>query len=426
VELTAGVARIDLTPPQEMKATLGGYGERMSRPAEGVHDRVFAKALVVSDGQRRYALLTADILGFPPGFKPALIGRLSHSPPDKALSRQAATSDWTADQIMLLPSHSHTSIEMNAIHPRNLLGNKQIGLFDKKLYEWTLDRCAAVITEAASNPVPVQVGTSSQTIDGWNRNRRQRGGVTDRALTVTRIDTLPGKPLAVLVNFTAHPTFMGAAQMLFSGGWPGHLQRTLESLIGHETTVMFYNGAEGDQAPVDRTGSGPSRWEAAQQFGMDLAVVAHAQWSTTATARDIRFDFHLQLIDLPKNCWHPDFMNTGGAEYGLSEALLEKMLPLLFPRQTTSGSLRLGELLIVGVPGELQAALGLEIKTRAQKNTGVRHIAIGGLANEWISYILSTKQYQRGGYEASVSFYGPALGPCIVEGAVTGVEHLND
>ena len=68
--LTAGTARVDITPPPEMKVALGGYGERMSRPAEGVHDRVFAKALVVSDpdGKRRYALLTADILGFPPAF----------------------------------------------------------------------------------------------------------------------------------------------------------------------------------------------------------------------------------------------------------------------------------------------------------------------------------------------------------------------
>ena len=46
-ELKAGAARVDLTPPNDLQASLGGYGERMSRPAEGVHDRVFAKALVV-------------------------------------------------------------------------------------------------------------------------------------------------------------------------------------------------------------------------------------------------------------------------------------------------------------------------------------------------------------------------------------------
>jgi len=39
-ELSAGVARIDLTPPLEMNSPLGGYGERMNRPAEGVHDQI--------------------------------------------------------------------------------------------------------------------------------------------------------------------------------------------------------------------------------------------------------------------------------------------------------------------------------------------------------------------------------------------------
>ena len=64
-EIRAGVARVDLTPPMKLNAPLGGYGERMNRPAEGVHDRVFAKALVLTDGDRKFALVTADIVGLP-------------------------------------------------------------------------------------------------------------------------------------------------------------------------------------------------------------------------------------------------------------------------------------------------------------------------------------------------------------------------
>ncbi len=37
-EITAGVARVDLTPPMELNASLGGYGDRMSRPPEGVQE----------------------------------------------------------------------------------------------------------------------------------------------------------------------------------------------------------------------------------------------------------------------------------------------------------------------------------------------------------------------------------------------------
>ena len=204
-QLEAGTARIDVTPPSEFNAALGGYGERMSRPAEGVHDRVFAKALVLTDGSRRNVIVTADLLGFPPAFKPAL---------DESLHDQ----NWSSAEILLLPSHPHTSIEMNAINPKNIFGIRQIGVYDARLFKWLVERFAEVIRQACQVPCRSSLGTSAATLEGWNRNRRHRDGLVDSTLTVTRIDHVEGSPLVVLVNFTAHPTFMGVEQMLFSGG----------------------------------------------------------------------------------------------------------------------------------------------------------------------------------------------------------------
>ena len=97
---------------------------------------------------------------------------------------------------------------------------------------------------------------------------------------------------------------------------------------------------------------------------------------------------------------------------------LELMLQRLFPTESESTCLRLGSLVIVGVPGEMTAELGIEVKRRVRHATGLPHVVIGGLANEWISYILSPAEYRRGGYEATISFYGETLGPAIVEGVV--------
>jgi Neutral/alkaline non-lysosomal ceramidase, N-terminal len=411
-ELQAGVARVDLTPPLSMKAPLGGYGARMNRPAQGVHDRIFAKALVVSDGKRKFALVTADMLGFAPAFKPALVERL-------------AAEDWSAEQILLLPSHSHTSIEMNAINPRNVLKIPQIGIHDPALFELTLKKFVDVIQRAEHSLQPVVLGTASRQVPGFNRNRRERGGLTDDELTVTRIDTLAGKPLAVLVNFTAHPTFMSEKEMLFSGGWPGQLQRTIEAAVGEGVTAMYYNGAEGDQAPVGRPDSGDSPWEKAERYGLELGLIAAETRKEAVTQRDVAFDFHLQDISLPERRWHPDFMSTGGKEYGLSEAIMGELLTKLAPSQTTSGSVRLGDLVIVGIPGELSAELGLRIKSETKAATGATHAVIGGLANEWISYILTAESYIKGsGYEASVSFYGPELGDRVTKAAVQGAAQL--
>ena len=408
-ELKAGVARVDVTPPLEMHCPLGGYGERMNRPAEGVHDRVFAKALVVTDGTRKFALVTADVLGFPPPVKPALL-------------RLLADDGWTNEQVMLLASHSHTSIEMNAINPANTFGVPQIGIHNPRVFDFLMKRLVQVVQDANQHLAPVAIGTSRIAIDGWNRNRRGRGP-TDNELTVTRVDALDGKPLAVLVNFTAHPTFMSGEDMLFSGGWPGHMQRTLESLIGPGVTAMYYNGAEGDQSPVGRPDAG-GRWERAERYGRDLGIVAWKQWQRTTPHKNTSLAYHAHTIALPERTWHPEFAKTGGAEYGLSESLLKEMLPRMFPAEVDSVSLRLGDLLIVGVPGEMAASLGLKIKAEASRVTGAKHPVIGGLADAWISYMLPADEYRRGGYESSVSFYGETLGEVIVAGALAGVAEM--
>jgi hypothetical protein len=411
-ELKAGVAVVDLTPPLELKSPLGGYGARMNRPAEGVHDRIFAKALVISDGQRKFALVTADMLGFPPPVKSAVL--------DKLVSK-----GWSAEQVLLLPSHSHTSIETNAINPLNIYKVPQIGIHNPQLYELTVSNLARVIDEAGRRLVPVKVGSSSIEIAGWNRNRRLPNGPVDPELTLLRVDTTDGKPLAVFVNWTAHPTFMNEHDMLFSGDWPGHLQRTLETLIGEGVTAMYANGAEGDQAPIGRPNSGESRWEKAERYGRDLAVVAWHQWEKTPTVASVPLRFHRQEITLPERIWHPNFKATGGTEYGLTEELLKDMLPQMFPTRTASVALQLGDLVVIGIPGELGVQLGLKIKEQAKEITGAAHPIIGGLADEWLSYILTLEQYTLGQYEASVSFYGPKLGDTIVDGALAGVRKLN-
>ncbi len=410
-ELKAGVARVDLTPPMDMKAALGGYGARMSEPAEGVHDRIFAKALVLSDGAKRFALVTADVLAFPPPFKPALM--------------RALGEEWSSEQVMLLPSHSHTSIDMTALNPKNVLKIPQLGMFHKDVYDLTLGNLVQVIRQAGEKLVPVRVGTSRDILKGWNRNRRKGNTFSDRDLTITRVDTTDGKPLAVLVNWTAHPTFMDDPDMMFSGGWPGHLQRQMEALIGQGVTVMYYNGAQGDQSPVARRDSGKSNWEKAERYGRALGIVAWRQWRKTEVAPSAMLDYDLKRVMLPERCWHPDFMETGGSEYGLSEDLMKTMLNVFMAPASGVSFLRLGDLLIIGIPGEMAARLGADLKAQVGKQTGLKYPVIGGLANEWISYILSAEEYEKGGYESSVSFYGPKLAKTLTDTAVKGLAKLD-
>ncbi|MBD3182303.1 hypothetical protein GF312_08425 [Candidatus Poribacteria bacterium] len=406
----AGVAKIDITPPMEIRPTLGGYSVRMGKPATGIHDPIYAKALCISNGTKCFVLVTADVLAFPSGVKSIVMKSL-------------ADSGWGDGEIMFLPSHSHTSIGMAALNPRNNLRIFQKGSFHKELFDLTIERLTQVITESSRKMLPVSTGTSVIQLSGWNQNRRTGNTTCDNELTVTRIDTKTGNPLAVLVNWTAHPTLMGPEDMMFSGGWPGHLQRKIEAFIGQNITTMYYNGAQGDQSPV-LPGNFDSSWQMAESYGLKLGEIVWQEWQKIIPVPLTRFSYHLEKIDLPECLVHPGFMQSGNFRYGFKRILIQRIAKKLLPSQTHSISARIGDLAIVGIPGEMIAQLGLLIKSQTRKAVGLQNVTIGGLADEWIGYILSTDEYRKGDYEATISFYGESLGNIIAESVVRGASLL--
>lgn len=394
------VARVDLTPPLEMKFALGGYGSRMNKPAIGVHDKIWAKAVVLKKGSKKYIIITLDILGLPPNVKLQLLKTL-------------LGMGWNEENMMLLPSHSHSSLEMAALNDKNILNSPQIGIFQPELLEFVIGTLSKLVKEADKNYREVKIGTKTAVIEGLNRNRRGDPNV-DKDLTVTRIDYKNGNPMVVLVNWTAHPTFMSGEDMQVSGGWPGYLQRDLEQKIGNDVTVLYYNGAEGDLSPVGV--GGKTHHEKAGNYGREMADKALQIYQSIKPVSKVKFDYSYSKIDLPKRKVHPSFMETGGEEYNLTPETLKVVLNVMSPENTGIGSVRIGELLLVGAPGELAAGLGLQVKN-ILKEKGIKNPVIGGLANEWISYILSADQYNNGaGYESSVSFFGEGLGDVIVKG----------
>lgn len=407
--LTANVSSIDITPPLEMKYTLGGYGKRMNAPAEGIHDRIWAKVLILKEGDKKYAIVTIDILGLPNNVKPDLLKRIS-------------SLAWTKENIMLLPSHSHGSLEMAALNSKNLLNNPQIGVFQPELLEFILDKLEVLIKDADKNYKSVKIGTKSKKIDGLNRNRRGDPNV-DNELMVTRVDLKNGNPMAVLVNWTAHPTFIGGSDMLVSAEWPGYLQSELQNLIGGGVTAMYYNGAEGDQSPIlDTPGNA---YEKVEIYGKQVANKAFNIYSEIQPKKVEKFNFSYNTIQLPEHKAHPTFMETGGEEYGLDENTVKIVMNMLGPTEVGLGAVRIDDFVISGIPGEMTAVLGLKVK-KAIKNKEIKYAAIGGLANEWISYILTSDQYINGaGYESSVSFYGSGLGEIISDEVIKTAKSIN-
>ena len=73
----------------------------------------------------------------------------------------------------------------------------------------------------------------------------------------------------------------------------------------------------------------------------------------------------------------------------------------------------------VTIPGELQAALGLEIKREARAL--FRHAYVAGVSNDYLGYFVTAEDYSRPAYVTCATVYGPRAGECL---ATTAAELL--
>lgn len=233
-------------------------------------------------------------------------------------------------------------------------------------------------------------------------------------MTILRIDRMDGQPMVVHINYTAHPTYMSAAVMELSAGWPGYLQRTVEDFLPG-VVCMYSNGAVGDVAP--RGGQGPSPFARAESYGRRLAVPALQLIQTIQTEPQVVMRHAMHRLALPPRQAPPALLEAAGPEYGLDEENIMAVVRAMAPESSYLGVLQLGDLTAVSIPGELTSVLGLEVKA-ALRAAGTAQPIIVGLGNEWISYMLSSEEFYGGGYEPGVSFYGDQLGPMVVEQAI--------
>jgi len=92
-------------------------------------------------------------------------------------------------------------------------------------------------------------------------------------------------------------------------------------------------------------------------------------------------------------------------------------------RETWLQALLIGDVAIVGVPGELFTQLGLDIKNRSP----FRYTCVAELANDWIGYLPNLEGHKLGGYQVWTgyhSFAEPGTGERLADAAVDMLKEL--
>ncbi len=258
-QFQAGFGKSDITPPPGLP--MWGYGARHDKLSEGALDTLWAKAVVIHAGGSKLALVGLDI------------GRGPTAPMMEKIRRTIAEKA-KIDHVLISGSHTHHGpvIELT---DRPGFGK---GKFDKAVaYSKKLpDLIIDAILAADRNAVPCRLGIATRDVDlNRNRHTKHTPKPTDPMLAVLRFDDASGKPIAILVNFAAHPVMTDTKIMKYSADYPGFMQRRVEDLL--KTNCMFMQGAAGDMSVNAGSHHGPQGFgEHLGDVVVELAQSAHS------------------------------------------------------------------------------------------------------------------------------------------------------
>jgi len=397
---------------------LAGYAARTG-PAEGIHDELTIGAVVLQWGNRRLAIVAADVVAV-----------------DAALAAEiAAAAGLNRSEVVLCASHTHSGPAgvVSRLHPA------EPDRLNPGLRATFVLACTTAIESALARLEQVEVLVGVAETAGAAANRNDPTGSYDPRLSVLATRRLDGPLGAILVHFACHPTVLGAQNRLVSADFPGAIRRELGATLARNDNapaVLFVNGAAGDVstrftrlrqdfAEVQRVGralagvavralagaqaiSGPIRY---RRLTVPLPPRPREEIDATmAAAAATRPDAEGEITAADRRL--DETRSQGAALLGrLAEAGLGAK-----PAALDAEVWALGDLRLVAVPGELFAALGQRIVARSPLTTLVL-----GYANGYVGYLADEPAYGAGTYEALASPFGPGAGERVVDAISTAL-----
>ena len=405
--LRAGVAKVDITPPPGLP--MYGYFDRIknNQLATGTLDPLEARALVLEAGDRRVALVTLD-LGRT--FGAASLARL----------RQVTREQSGISDLIVTASHTHAG--------PNIL-DEYTGGQAPVWEDVAIQKIGKGIVEACEHLNEARLGAGYGSVYiGYNRRRANPDGTVtmlwtnptkvptapaDPTVSVLRIDTAAGKPLAVLVNYACHPVVFGPDNLRYSADYVGVMRRTVEDEFRGEPLCLFLQGADGDINPYYATT--PFAQEAiekrdwtGEQLGREAARVAKSIRTEAASEASLRFAEDVLPVRVR---WDPEKFREGllrafGSRIFEDHADLFVDGPRYELELAVTTLLVNGQIAFVGMPGEPFVDFQMDWRARSP----VRHAFFVGYTNGYFDYFPTIQAATEGGYGAADSDTYVAVG----------------
>jgi hypothetical protein len=396
--LRAGAAREPLDPPYSVP--MAGYFGANHFLLREQRDPLSVRAVVIEGGGRRVALVALDLLLVPPGLR----RQIEASPEVQSAGLEGFT---------VFASHVHTSLGAFA-EPwaAQMFG---VGDFDPLILRYIARQSARAIARAAERLAAVEPGFgSARPAEGeptLSFNRKIIGLPTDptvRALGLWPVGAAAAgagasaMPVVRLVNFAGHPTMIPATLRSASADYPGVLCRALEAEGDGSAISLFLNGPCGDIAGGMYEDE-RAFWERRMPLEGERIARLAREALDGAPRRDAPVAFAWsegEILLPPRHPWRVPLVGRQIAEQ--------------YPDRVTARALRIGDLAMVFVPGELGSDVGGRIRDDLLKTSGAPAAAwVVTLADDYFGYVFSREQYRAGGHSQHLTIYGEDVGDLL-------------
>jgi neutral ceramidase len=419
--LRAGAFAIDITPT---KFPVSSSGSMTHRTADKAHDPLYARCLVLDNGETKIALVTCDS---------CMIPREIY---DAAKKEASQATGIPTNHILCSATHTHTAVTV---------GPTFQSLVEEEYIPFLAQRIAEGIVQADSQLEPARIGWAIGNNPRQVFNRRwflrpgtpiadpfdrgtdkvrmnpgansksllQPAGPVDPEVPVLAVQAMDGRPIALWANYSLHYVGGVPANSL-SADYFGEFSRQFVGLIdAHKTKPSFVaamtNGTSGDINNINFF-EGRARQRPFEQIRLvaaDVAASAHVAYQRIEYEDWVPLKMHETEIELGVR--RPDDDELARAKKLVEEAGAGpwKDRRLIYANETLDmakypamvkvklQAIRIGGLGIVSSPCETFVETGLAIK----KLSPLKPTFTIELANGYNGYLPTTQQHALGGYE---------------------------
>lgn len=429
--LKIGVASSDITPAVGTKL----YGHfRSDLRSTGIYSNLYAKALVLDDGSEKAVMVVCDLCAVSADFVAS------------ARERIERLTGINGKNVMISCTHTHSG-------PGSMFV-RVVGKIDEAYLDQLSKKVAGTIYLASQNAKEASIGLGvgieqlaasrrvrwpdgSIRFDWLDPHVRPKEPIDDELKVLTARDG-DGKAIAVVVNYACHPTTMsGNSFNLISSDFPGVATSVIEKVEGDRTMALFFNGAFGDTQPRNDLVPGCGHDtevkgdEITRTLGTLLGAAALRLSKVTSTNPGASIQVRSEKIRAPlekvpiegeiegiMQAEHQRLLLSDAGERFWLKIKLDWYDYLLeqygIGRKFNSHedlevqAMRIGDIYLVGLPGEVFSHIGLEIKRRARE-LGMDKVLVVALANGCPGYVPSEEDYTiaplgKRGYELEGSY----------------------